>query len=213
MSDLTISLLGIHNYLEQTGQTSFMDAEFFILPDSINERARATLTALILSESADLEAVYPEPDTLKTVVNAWSRARVEAWAKMHTALREEYNPLHNYDRHEQEDGTDTGTRTDTDSGTVTNDSNDTTTADVTGFNSSTFADDQKTTSRGTGTQTRNLTAQETRNLANHRELHVYGNIGVTTSAQMLAGELDVRQTDIINIIKDEFIRYFCIMVY
>lgn len=213
MSDLTISLLGIHNYLEQTGQTSFMDAEFFILPDSINVRARATLTALILSESANLETVYPEPDTLKTVVNAWSRARVEAWAKMHTALREEYNPLHNYDRHEQEDGTDTGTRTDTDSGTVTNVTNDTTTADVTGFNSSTFADDNKTTSAGNGTQTRDLTAQETRNLANHRELHVYGNIGVTTSAQMLAGELDVRQTDIINIIKDEFIRYFCIMVY
>lgn len=213
MSDLTISLLGIHNYLQRTGQPSFMDADYFILPESFNDRARETLIALILSESANLETVYPEPDTLKTVVNAWSRARVDAWARMHGALTEEYNPLHNYDRHEEEDGTDTGTRTDTDTGTVSNDTRDTTTADVTGFNSSTFADDQKTTSTGNGTQTRDLTARETRNLANHRELHVYGNIGVTTSAQMLTGELDVRQTDIINIIKEEFIRYFCIMVY
>lgn len=43
--------------------------------------------------------------------------------------------------------------------------------------------------------------------------HVEGNIGVTTSAQMLAEEINVRANDLYQIIIAEFKRKFCIMVY
>ncbi len=187
------------------------------------------MAVLILSETADLELVYPDPETLCTVVKAWSHARLPAWERMVTALTEEYNPIHNYDRHEDEHGTDTGTRTETDTGTrteaeaedIADTAADTTTGQATGFNTESFADDKKTLSTGTGTrdrdvsrtETRNLSRGEQRNLANSRTLHAYGNIGVTTSADMIKQELEVRKNDVLNTIKDEFTAYFCLRIY
>lgn len=148
---------------------------------------------------------------------------------MVTALTEEYNPIHNYDRHEDERETDTGTRTETDTGTrteaeaedIADTAADTTTGQATGFNTEAFADDKKTLSTGTGTrdrdvsrtETRNLSHGEQRNLANSRTLHAYGNIGVTTSADMIEQELAVRKNDVLNLIKDEFTAYFCLRIY
>ena len=43
--------------------------------------------------------------------------------------------------------------------------------------------------------------------------HLYGNIGVTTAAQMIQGELEIRRNDIYNIITNEFRRRFCLLVY
>lgn len=231
MSDITLSLLGMYNQMQrETGAgPTFLDSGVFMLPESFTSDDRFHLAQLILSETAELEPVYPDPATMVTVVKAWSTARVPAWERILTALEEEYNPIHNYDRTELETETDTGTRTTADTGTVTNADtgtvNDTTgstvTGQVTGFNSATFADDKKTTSSGTvgstrnlqNLETRNTQNQETRNLTHGRQLHVYGNIGVTTAAQMITGELDIRKLDIFRIIADEFTRYFCLMVY
>lgn len=230
MSDITLSILGIYNQqLRDDDQHTFLSPDVMQLPESFETADRQALAHIILLEGAELEAVYPDGRTMNTIVAAWSRARLPSWERMITALDEEYNPLHNYDRTEIATDTDTGTRTIADTGTVTNADtgtvNDTTgstvTGQVTGFNSNSFADDKKTTSSGTVGSTRNLQNQETRNtqnletrnLTSGHQLRAYGNIGVTTSAQMLEGELDVRKTDIYRIIADEFIRYFCIMVY
>ena len=43
--------------------------------------------------------------------------------------------------------------------------------------------------------------------------HLYGNIGVTTAAQMLQGERDINTYDVYKAIADEFKRKFCICVY
>lgn len=222
-------------------ETTFLDAECLHLPESFTAEDRANLTALILSESAELEALYPNPDTMNIVVSAWSSARLSAWERMLTALTAEYNPVHNYDRYEIETGSDTGTRTETDTGnrtetdtgtrseteTINDSASDTTTGQTTGFNSNSFADDKKTVSSGSGQrtgtkgetrnlsrgETRNLTRGETRNLANSRNLHAYGNIGVTTAAEMITQDLQLRKTDIFRIITDEFITYFCLLIY
>lgn len=229
MSELILSPLGIHNYLTGENEPSFMDADFFALPEDMTADDREALTGLILSETAELETVYPEPQTFCTVVKAWSHARVGAWARILEALTEEYNPVHNYDRYENETGTDTGTRTETDTGTrseteaedISDTASDTTTGQATGFNSTTFTDDKKTLSSGTGSrdrdvtksETRNLSHGETRNLANSRTLHAYGNIGVTTAADMITQEAEVRKLDLLRIITDEFTRYFCLAIY
>lgn len=234
MSDMTLSLLGMYNQeqweIEHGGTDgSFMDSDHFFLPEDFSNQNRYDLTAIILSETAELEALYPNPATMRVVVPAWSRARLPAWERIMTALTSEYNPVHNYDRYEQETGTDTGTKTNTDTGTVsvseqttqTNSASDTVTGQTTGFNSNSFADDKKTTSSGSvnisgqrsNGETRNLSKGETRNLANSRTLHAYGNIGVTTAAEMIMGELDVRKRDIFRIIADEFASYFCLQIY
>lgn len=234
MSDMTLSLLGLYNQeqyeIENGGEDgSFLDSDHFFLPEDFTNSDRYALCELILSETAELEVLYPNPATMRTVVAAWSRARLPAWERLYTALTEEYNPTHNYDRYETETGTDTGTRTETDTGTVSNveqtsqstSASDTTTGQTTGFNSNSFADDKKTTSSGSGNlsgqrtngETRNLAKGETRNLANSRNLHAYGNIGVTTAMEMILQEIDLRKTDIFRIIADEFTSYFCLQIY
>ena len=268
-ADMTLSILGMYNQDAAENHGTFLDSDYFSLPEDFTAEDREALNALILSETAELETVYPNPETMRIVVSAWSRARVPSWERMYLALTEDYNPLHNYDRHETESGTDTGTRTETDTGTrtetdtgtrtetdtgtvttdddstVTDSTSGTATDQTTGFNSNTFADDKKTLSISSGTQTvdgtkeetrnlsrgetrnlsrgetrnlshgetRNLSRGETRNLANSRTLHAYGNIGVTTSAQMLNEELEVRKTDMFRIITDEFTEYFCVGLY
>lgn len=221
--------MGIHNYLTAEGETSFLDAQFFTLPEELTEEDRAALNALILSESAELETLYPEPATLCAVVSAWSHARVSAWERIYAALTAEYNPVHNYDRFEVETGTDTGTRTETHTGTrsetetedIEDEASDTATGKVTGFNTSSLTDDKQTVSSGTGRrdrdatkqETRNLSDGETRNLANSRNLHAYGNIGVTTAVTMIKEDLDLRKTDMLRIIAEEFKDYFCLQIY
>lgn len=229
MSEILLSPLAIYRAQTAANEQTFLDAEYFALPANLTAEDREALSALILSETAELEVVYPEPSTLCTVVKAWSHARLPAWERVLSALTEEYNPVHNYDRYEDEHGTDTGTRTETDTGTrtetededISDSANDTTTGQATGFNSGTFADDKKTISEGRGRrdrdltrgETRNLSHGETRNLANSRTLHAYGNIGVTTAEAMITEELQLRKTDMLRIITDEFTKYFCLCIY
>lgn len=221
MSDITLSILGMYNQ-----DNEILDDHHLYLPEGVD---RSTIIPLILSETAELEVLYPRPDTMKTVVKAWSFARLSAWERMLDALEEEYNPLHNYDRTEVETGTNTGSEGETGtiqtaediSDTGSNQTSATTTDQVTGYNSNTFADNNKQLASGSAsstnamdrdeTETRNLT--HTRNLAHARNLHIFGNIGIVTSAQMLTGELEVRATDIYRIIVDEFKQYFCLMIY
>ncbi len=90
MSDITLSLLGIYNQ-----RSDVLDN--LHLPAGVSSD---TLLPLLLSETAELEILYPEPETLKTVIGAWSSARLASWEKMYTALTKVYDPLSNYDRTE-----------------------------------------------------------------------------------------------------------------
>lgn len=194
---MTLSILGIYNQDE-----TVLNATNFPLPQTVD---RDVLVPMILSETAEFEVIYPDPATLKIVIKAWATARAPAWQRMIDALDEEYNPLHNYDRHEEETIDDAEAIDDTTQTTLS----DTTTGQVTGFNSPTFTDDRKTIGSGS----RSGTSGRDRTYGRDRDLHVYGNIGVVTAADMLAGEIKIRATDIYRIICDEFTRYFCIMVY
>lgn len=148
------------------------------------------LTKSILAECAEVEIVYPEPDTFKIALEAWSFTREHEWQRMYDALTEEYNALHNYDRHEQIDRTYTPGAGYTD--TVANP----------GYNSGTMVDAGQTTHTPDGNY-------DTDSVTNH----MYGNIGVVTSADMLRGELEIRKKDIYRIIIDEFRKRFCLLIY
>lgn len=60
-----------------------------------------------------------------------------------------------------------------------------------------------TTTAGTGTESEKSI----------HKAHLYGNIGVTTSQQMLKDELDVQRFNIYDNIADLFVDEFCILIY
>lgn len=133
----------------------------------------------------------------------------EKWARIAAAIAAEYNPINNYDMTESETGEDThsGTDTQTDSGT------DTATVQhgqtlsgseqtqIFGFDSAAGTDSETRTTSSTagGTDTSTLQHGKTTEtehglqIGRIRQLTRSGNIGVTTSAQMVQGEIDLRQ--------------------
>lgn len=67
------------------------------------------------------------------------------------------------------------------------------------------------TSSGSNTRTDDLT--ETTNMTHTHRLRSYGNIGVTTSQQMLQSEFEVARFNILDAIADLFVSEFCILIY
>ena len=55
------------------------------------------LVANILIETAELECLYPDPDTLKTVISFWSRKNKSIWQKLYDSCCLKYNPIWNVD--------------------------------------------------------------------------------------------------------------------
>lgn len=171
--DITISVLGMWQF-----NNALFDK--FTVPAQIDKQ---DVVDSILLECAELPVVYTNWDILQDAIGLLSKRRLHAWERMATALFEDYNPLHNFDRYEE--------RGDEESGTAD------TVNTVNGYNGDAERDRQNI---------------NTKRSNNHRG-HLYGNIGVTTSAQMLEGELKIRKQDLISIIVREFKENFCIMVY
>lgn len=144
----------------------------FDVPDGVS---RQDAIDNIMMECAELSLVYPDPDTMTFMIGLWCRKQMDNWTQIQKALKTSYDPLHNYDRHEE--WKDTGA------------------SQVAGFNQSAdMADRDAAQSDHTG--------------------HIYGNIGVTTAAQMIAGEMDVRMSyNLLDAITQSFKDQFCVQVY
>ena len=193
MSAMNLTLLGLYNWDE-----SILDG--LTLPEGID---RETLKTNLLAETAELELLYQNPDTMKVLIAAWAKTMQRPWERMLLALAEDYNPLHNYDRTEEWEDTGEGSST---RGTTANGTN---TRQNAGWNPGAgLADAGKDTSNTSGTET--FTGEST----NTRKGRAYGNIGVTTSATMLKEEVETRQKyNIYDIIVADFKSRFCLMVY
>ena len=146
---------------------------------------RDDFVEMLLFDTAELELLTPDPDIIKQLLGRWSNVRVNAWSKMLDTETVEYNPIHNYDR--TEDWVDDGTGS-----SITD-------LSVAGFNDADMADRERT---GTGTTT------QSRHTA-----RISGNIGVTTTQQMLESERESRKYSTVYEIIGEFKERFCLLVY
>lgn len=181
-----------------------------------------TLKNNIILECAELEVLYSAPSFFRWAVDAWSLKESPTWEKMYKALQIEYNPLENYDR--TEDWTESGTHGN--NKTVNNSTetsgNATTRADtihnVTGYNSNAEVMQSRDITTGsdnsTSSATGNGTEAETGEHTDTRAGRIHGNIGVTTSQQMLKAEFDLApDVNMYNIITRSFRNRFCLLIY
>lgn len=164
----TMSLLGLYNW----------DAEILeglTVPEGVD---KAALVNNLLRECSELEILYPQPDALKFFVTEWSKERLPVWTRLQATLTFEYDPISNYDRHEE----------------WNNEAN--SSAKTAGYNS----DDSNVpdaSSEGESSSTG----------------RAYGNIGVTTTQEMIEQERRVSDFDMIAVIIAEFKKTFCLLVY
>ena len=208
--------MGMYNY-----DSTIFDS--LTLPEGLN---KTTAVEEIVMECAELECLYPSVPFFKRAVGIWSATMQSSFERVWSAMNLEYNPIENYDR--QEDETTTGTRQHSGQDVTTGSNSDTRTVSdsgsvqnkIAGFDASALVDhDSGTSSRNgtdstTGTDRTELTHGEKIADAGSRTSRIHGNIGVTTSQQMLESELDlVPRVNFYRYLAEEFKRRFCILVY
>lgn len=171
----------------------------------------------LLLETESMEILYPNAPFLKAAIYVWAAERKSVWDKLYATTVLDYNPIENYDRIQD----DTGSATDHSSGTSTGSStgrssgSNTATAANTAYNSDTFKDTAKNISSGSTDTLSSNTAQSSGESSRSNTFHsrVHGNIGVTTTQQMLQSEREVAQFCMTEFIINDFIERFCVGVY
>lgn len=199
-----LTLIGLYNH----------NADLFDMLTLPAAYDRDTFIEALLLDHGEKRVVYPDFDFCKYAIGVWSRKWTHALERIALALTEEYNPLHNYDRYEeieeheegdyknkvQNSGSETSTENKSEAETT---NNMTTEKNVSAFNESVYQPAEKNTVNGNVTRTGNNANTSTQNATEDgsgddrrdrtHTAHMYGNIGVTTSVQMLTAEVDARQ--------------------
>ena len=178
----------------------------------------------ILMRTRELEILYPDFTYMKNRITIWSNKYQINWKKLYDTTVLEYNPIENYDRIEDwtdtDDETTSSARDNTIKSTSTNEimNNVNITDQNTAFNAG-LADHAKQITDGDTTENSSITNTEKENVNDGRtEKHTrtgraHGNIGVTTSQQMIQSERDLVVFNLYDVIAESFIENFCLMVY
>lgn len=205
----TLSILGLFNF----DDTIF---DNFVLPTDLAPDKETLINNLIM-ECAEFEVLYTDPDFIKAAIGTWSNKMLPIWEKQLATTKFDYDPISNYDRNE--------TWTDTDSRTIEN--NRTPNLTNTFANGRIITDKQNSFENAgfvdaTQTETSGNDVSTTIGTDNNVEIHsgnvvrtgrAYGNIGVTTSQEMIEQEREVVKYNMFDIIIENFQERFCLMIY
>lgn len=227
-----LTLWGIYQY----DKTLF---DNIVLPDGMD---KDNLVSDIMRNSGDLYPYHQVPEYLKRNITFWFSRRLFDFDRMYKSLRTEYSPIENYDRIEdikreyKDSGTDTeiltlgssttsshtGTDTDSTQGGGSNEKG------VSAYNEDGYTNRERDTEthNSNNTQTYNSTVTNTESGSDKTQTdygkqrtetentRIHGNIGVTTSQQMIESEMSLRaKYDIYKIISREFEREFLVQIY
>lgn len=217
------NLLNVIEFGEVTGKGGLFDG--ILLPNGIDKE---TLVNKIVYDNWDLQPKILDFDLLKKMIENHFKIRYTSYSKIFEALESEYNPLHNFDRYEVKDE-DTHlnqdrTRSNTNTNTIV-DSQETNGTDNTenltsAYNSIAYQPREKTNNSFNNTTTTNtstnaLDSEKEQNEHTNKYTtnnHLYGNIGVTTSQQMLESEIKLRlENDIYTLICLDFRKEFMLL--
>ena len=201
-----MTLIGLYNYENTFERDLFSGLE---LPEGYD---KTTFVNSLLLEHGEKCVLYTNPEFFKHAIAIWSAKWANELTRIYDALTAEYNPIWNYDRNEVwKDGggrkltslTNAGHKaTDSPDFTVEQTTSGTLEHQVSADNSSDYQPDYKDTTNDGATKTSGKTQdlaetsnsktsdQETTN-SNHTG-HLWGNIGVTTNAQMVEEETKLR---------------------
>ena len=183
MSSMTMTILGLYRYGEYNQQDLFQNMK---IPAGID---RQDLIDNILEQGAAFEILYPDFEYLQFSIGAWSKRWYRTMEKWLKALNVQYDPLNNYDRYEEwTDNDKVSGKTETAAGVNTTGQDE---LSVTAYDSDQYHSKEKTDSSGTSEST-GSSETNTDGTSTHSG-HLYGNIGVTTSQEMLREELDVQK--------------------
>lgn len=194
-----VTLLAFNDYLKAEGSDLFISLD---LPDGID---KDVVINNILMKGGEFEVLYSNPYFLRDSILTWSKKWYWTFDRWIKVINQEYNPLENYDR--MEDWVDTE-KVDTQNH-IDDSTNGTTENQVSAFDTANYSNSSKsiTGTIGANDSTGSVDGKSTKTGRAH------GNIGVTTSQQMLQSELDVARWNLYNEIADIFLMEYVLPIY
>lgn len=203
MWQASMTIIGLYNW-----DDSLFDG--LHLPEQI---AKDDFIDELLSMAGGQNALYPDFDLTKRLITAWSGRRLPAWERMAKALNSEYNPIYNYDRTEEYTDTRNLHTNQKETRNLQQTQNGSNSESVSAFDSSDMQPKNKIAVNGTNTDSGTVAHDIADTGTVKHEAKLFGNIGVTTTQQMINEEIGLRKTDLVEIIIGEFIARFCLDVY
>lgn len=215
-----ITMIGMYNHDEKL-------FDEMTLPPEINKE---DFINTFLLNYGEFPVMYPSWQILKFAIGVWSKKWYHSIERIIRAMTEEYDPLHNFDRHELYTDTENksekntmsygSTITETDSREISTDG--TNEAEVSAYNEDDYQPDNKQTINNTESHSGSIETErdgkDTNDMTGNRGLthegHLYGNIGVTESTSMLLHEKELRMSNnILDIVAEMLFKEVCIYTY
>ena len=191
--------MGIEKELNLLPTPDSLKSKWVFSDSDITTFSADDLLATIINRAASFCVLYPDPEYFQIMNGYWWDRWENTFTKWYKALALEYNPIENYDRIENwTDSGESGSEISS-SGTVENQRS--------AFDSSSYSpQDKEISSNGSEASASNTDEHEGR---------IHGNIGVTTSQQMLESEMVLQEKwgNLYNHIADIFIKEMLIAVY
>lgn len=202
MSSATLTLIGLNNFLDTRNIDLFEKLSF---PDGIDKETAIQNILLMCDEK---ELLYPNPDFMIEAIGLWSKKWNRTFTKWINALNIEYNPLENYDR--QESWSDSTSSSESNSASASDSSygSNSMLNDVSAFNSDYLRNDSASKNDARNNASSSSKANNLKAELSKHEGRIHGNIGVTTSQQMLQAEIDIDRFNIYDEIAIIFMREF-----
>ena len=207
MASSKITLIGMNRF-----DTSLWDG--LILPAGVD---KDTLVDTIILRGGEFEVLFPDVDFMKLAIGTVSRKWNRTFTKWVDALNLECNPIDNYDRYEEYTDVRSGTAridgsthdTTTSSGHIENEGK------VSAYDSVEYTPHDKNESNSTNGASSDTTTSSTNKndeTVTHKA-HLRGNIGITTSQQMIQSELDISMWNLYEHVADTILSEIVIPVY
>lgn len=209
-----------------------------VLPDGVD---RDLVIETILEKFGMQALVRPDPSYMRKHIGVWSRRKLWTWTKLYNTLNLEYNPIDNTDKYEdytdkrttkrvtsgQTKSSSNGTNSQRDNEQSGGTRNETVNHDVSAENVSDYQPDSKDTTQGKNSDTRDNVTRGTTSLKSrgvndeHEDytdtfthaLHTHGNIGVTTTQQMIEAERESVRYNLVEEIAADYQAAFCLDIY
>ena len=164
----------------------------------------------LLMQCGELPVLYSSPPLLKSLIRVWSVTSQYSWEHLAATLTAEYNPIENYDR--MEEWADSSINSSSYNNSTNNTSSGSTKEQVYGYNDlKTPADNSASTSSSTSADTSDSTGHSI--ISGSRKGRAHGNIGVTTTQEMLESERRVAMFNFYDAVIRDFQKRFLIWVY
>lgn len=212
------SILALYDYDPEIFQDLYLPkisdlSNVYEIIDNPPELNKDLLIDKILMDCAELSLVYPDPEILKRQIRIWCLTNFKIWADLYGTMLYKYNPIWNKDGSYTDERilnrSDRGSASSQGSNQMNGDIRD----NVTGYDTNAYSPNTQQVSDNSGSFNQSGSTADSRDEAEVIKHTEAGNIGVTTTQQMIKEQREVVEFNIYDFITQSFKRQFCVLVY